>query len=439
MVPLSLRQCSGIASRLPAMIRTRTLFYTFLVAVQVCALGASVVSHGTRPQGLIASDGKGYYAWLRSLALDGDMNFRNDYELLYPPDPIPDERLTPRGLVANKYPVGLALTELPGFAVGHALARMTGQPANGVSTPYQFAVTGWLQLLCVAGLAFLFHACVRMGADPRLAGIAVASTLTATNLVQYVARPAMSHGPGLAILSIALYVAVLAREPGEERWKLVAIGSLLGLATIVRPSNVALAPLFAVLLMPTLGRSAARWALLIGPYVCVVALQVTMMSLSWGQLTFSGYHGEGFTAGLTGIGGTLLSARHGLFVYHPWYLLALILTAGALTNRRSRPLAAAGLASFVILTIVNGTWWSWWFGDGFGNRAFIEVIPALLVPSVIWLSAVGDATRRIVVPAVVLCLLSAVNGLLWSGFILRRYPADGHHRVADAYLWPWRS
>ena len=37
----------------------------------------------------VKADGKAYYAWVRSLLLDHDVEFRNDYELLCPPDPLP--------------------------------------------------------------------------------------------------------------------------------------------------------------------------------------------------------------------------------------------------------------------------------------------------------------------------------------------------------------
>ena len=92
----------------------RRVFLTVLAGCQILFVVASVAAYRIRGQGLIASDGKGYYAWLRSLALDHDVDFRNDFQLLYPPDPLPDTlRRTPRGLIENKYPIGVALTEVP--------------------------------------------------------------------------------------------------------------------------------------------------------------------------------------------------------------------------------------------------------------------------------------------------------------------------------------
>lgn len=423
------------------MTRVRALFLLFLASFQVLFVAASVVANRTRPQGLIASDGKSYYAWLRSLALDRDLDFRNDFRLIYPPDPLPDTLLrTPRGLVINKYPVGVALIEVPGFVVGHAIAVAFGLPANGVSAPYEFAVTLWLQLVCLAGLALLWLALVRLGATPIIAALGVASALTATNLIQYVARPAMSHGPGLAVLCAAFYVAVMVRDDPRHLSRIGIVGVLLGLAAIIRPSNVALAPFFAVFLLNPLGRSVPRWAALLAGFASMLAIQVVLMSLLWGELRFSGYVNEGFTSGLSGIFGTLFSARHGLFIYHPWYLVLVVVSILAAAHRDTRALGVGALASFATLTVINGTWSSWWFGAGFGNRAFIEVIPALVVTAVLWLGTLPPVrqSRAALVGASVMLVLSLSNAMLWTGFVLRRYSPDGEHSVSEAWLWPLR-
>src|SRR5687768_4095689 len=98
-----------------SMVQPRRALLLFLVAAQLIFAVLSVVVYRTRPQGLIASDGKSYYAWLRSLALDGDLDFTNDFALIYSPGPVPTAPLRPNGLVANKTSVGVALTEVPGF------------------------------------------------------------------------------------------------------------------------------------------------------------------------------------------------------------------------------------------------------------------------------------------------------------------------------------
>ena len=409
----------------------------FLLSAQVVFLALSMAVYRTRPQGLIASDGKSYYAWLRSLALDHDLDFTNDFALIYAPGPVPVAPIRPDGLVANKTSIGVALVETPGFMVGHAAAAVLGMPRDGVSAPYQFAVALSLQLFCLFGLWLLWLGMVRLGADPLVAAIGVAGALLATNLIQYVARPAMAHGPGVAVLCSAFYLA--ATMSNVRVWRSGAIGALLGLAFIIRTSNGMLAPLFVVLLWPHLGRSVKHWLTLVAGFAVPLALQVGLASAQWDRLMFSSYGDEGFTAGITGIIGSLFTAKHGLFVYHPWYLFAVLLAALASARRQTRALGIAALLCFGAFVVMNGTWWSWWFGDGFGNRSFVETVPVLLVPAVLWLSLrlkeTGQSVVRYVAAATLVLMFA--NMVLWSGFILRRYPPDGDHTIAQAYLW-WR-
>src|SRR4051794_16811711 len=165
------------------------LLPALLVVYFLTLVGLDVLSMRTGRSGgaLINGDAKGYYAWIRSIALDHDVDFRNDYALIYPPEHLPDDRgLTPRGLIPDKYPIGVGVVELPGFVVGHVAATSLGYPANGVSAPYQLAVVVWLQLLCIGSFAALWVALVRIGARNNVATLVIASALLTTNLLQYI-------------------------------------------------------------------------------------------------------------------------------------------------------------------------------------------------------------------------------------------------------------
>jgi hypothetical protein len=411
-----------------------------LLAYLVCCVAAALISYPRRPSGLISSDGKGYYAWLRTLAIDHDLDFRNDFELLYPPEPLPPEihMRTSRGLVPDKYPVGVALIEVPGFIIGHVAAAMSNFPLDGVSAPYQIAITIWLQIFCVAGIAALWHGLRRVGVDARVATLTVGSALCATNVVQYIASPTMSHGPGLAVLCLTFLAIVAAGQSAKRTGRLSLVGALAGLAIIVRPSNIAFAPFFLVFLYPVVRRSAVWWVAVLGGFLAVLAVQIAMTSLLWGQLAFTGYTQEHFDAGVQGVAGTLFAARHGLFVYHPWYLLMIAACAFAARLSAHRPVAFATLASVTILAVINGTWSTWWFGDSFGNRAFVEAIAPLTVAVSLWITSIELSRRSRVIAATsaLTVALSLLNLYLWVGFIMHRYPANGAHTLGQAYEWP---
>lgn len=394
---------------------------------------------------LIVGDGAQYYAWTRSTILDGDVDFRNDYSLLYPPDPLPPEvdQLTPAGLIVNKYPVGMALLETPGLLLGHGIALVVGAwPTNGASAPYQLSVTLSLAVFYLYSIYLLYLAARRFGAPAPAAGLFCSAMLVATNLWHYVVKePAMAHGAGLALCCVVLFL--LSGWP--SRWEEIGSGSLIlvgvsaGMLFLVRNTNMVLAPILATLVFR--GRSVApRPVFLMTASALVVAsLQPLALYSLWGEPRLLPYPAESFAGGWSGVLGTLVSDRHGLFVYHPWYVVLLGLCLAALFDSSLRALAAGSVASFVLLVLVNGSWWCWWFGDSFGNRAFIESLPCLTLISALRFPRL--ALRRASVQALRVVLVGTIllNALLWVGYLFRRFPPDGLHTRAEAYFWLLRS
>jgi hypothetical protein len=115
----------------------------------------------------IRGDGNGYYAYVRSVVIDHDLCFENEYRR---GDPAfvrssfsSDGRLNldlqlPNGYVRNQWAVGPAVLWGPFFLVAHALVGLLNLlgaaiPADGYSAPYR---GGWWHLArrCRALLAY---------------------------------------------------------------------------------------------------------------------------------------------------------------------------------------------------------------------------------------------------------------------------------------------
>src|SRR5262245_23351697 len=126
----------------PARIFT-TIGIVFAVAY-VVALTLFPRSHGRIADG----DTIQYYAYLRSLVIDRDLDFTNDYELLYTREagPAADNvwltSRTPRGRPPNLMSIGPALLWSPFFLVAYvavATLRSVGwsMPLDGIAAPFQ--------------------------------------------------------------------------------------------------------------------------------------------------------------------------------------------------------------------------------------------------------------------------------------------------------------
>ena len=95
----------------------------------------------------VRGDGNGYYAYVRSVILDGDLNFENEYARADPKfrENLFKRRITPRGYLDNPWAPGSAVLWAPFFLAGHAIATAGNAlglavPLDGFSPPYRWAV-----------------------------------------------------------------------------------------------------------------------------------------------------------------------------------------------------------------------------------------------------------------------------------------------------------
>lgn len=412
-----------------------------LGAALLCAAVASLsIRQGDSPS-LITSDGKAYYAWARSILLDGDVDFANDYRLIYPPDPLPPEsaRFTPSGKTLNKTPIGLALLEAPGVLLGTAAAKLLGFPADGVSLPYQVAVCGTLVAFFLASWLLLFRAMLRWGVAPGIAFLLWIGMLAATNLIHYVAKePAMAHAPGVAGMSLVLFLIAgwPAEAPRAARGRALAVGALFALLLLIRNAHIVMLPFIIALLAAKRAANARvlAWAGLSAGLV--LALQVGASYALFGQIGLNLYPGETFSRDWNGVLYALFSSRHGLFIHHPWYALLLLFNVTALFGSpKSRWIAAGALAGWLLLAIGNGRWWCWWFGDSFGHRAFIEALVPLTFGAAVGCGEFLASRRRYIAVAAILVLCSLMNAYLWTGYLLQRFSHDGSAPLRQVYGW----
>jgi thiol-disulfide isomerase/thioredoxin len=430
-------------TRTPEERRYDRLYALLLIAVLLGALGVTAMSvKFRRGHCALIGDAKCYYAWARTVILDHSLDFRRSYELLAPPDPMPAEYwiLTPHGGATNKYPVGVAILEIPGFLLGHFVARhLTHYPADGASPPYQIAVTWSLIIFYIVSLYFLYRAMIGFGVLRRWAFAFCSFVLLGTSLIHYICDAGMAHAGGVAVLSLLLFlISRMRTRPGRiNPFAGALLGGLVGLLLLIRNTNALLLPLIVVLaIREHRFRLGDALPILAGALV-IGAIQPVSQFLLWGRWRISTYTGETFSSGIHGIINTLFSHRHGLFVFTPWCVIPLFLTGYAAVRRRElRSVALAALGSFLLFVVVNGTWCCWWFGTGFGSRAFTEVFPGLALVSALVVTEADLAPRRKNAISFIILGAIALNLYLWTGYMLEAYPRDGSGSVVQVYSWP---
>ncbi len=355
------------------------------------------LKHESHASSLYGWDTSFYYFWLRSVVLDGDVDFENDIQLA---DTIPDDqklfaqdhlRRTEKGLVPNKYPVGWAVFHLPWFLMGHGSSLLLEKMGADVRTDgfgkvyERFMYVG---SLCYAALAlWLTYLLMRRFFDWEVSLLGLLCAWLSGMLIYYqLNQYGMAHSLTYLCLVSCFYwcFAIRDRPQLERNW--LWLGLSVGLLLITRyQAGVYLLFPFVVAVVEILARRTTARAVA----VCVLAmngvvfLQLLAWKLLYGSWLVYSYTGEGFRWGDPEIAKSLFDPFHGLFYWHPIFLVGLCGLLGFVVSRRDR------LAWFIPVSVlgmiyVNAAWGTWWFGAAFGGRAY-EGVTLFVCLGVGWL------------------------------------------------------
>lgn len=345
---------------------------------------------------IYASDEVQYFAYLRSLAFDGDLSFENEYQHFFDAgaggagfhETFLEERYTRAGRRINFGTIGPALLWAPFYAVGHVVAGLTGAPQDGYSRPYVTAVAygsavyGWLAIVLSAAIA---HRWLGRGLA---AAIAV---LLGTPLLFYVyVAPPFSHACATFAVTLCVWTWLRVRDAWSLRG-VVLLGVTVGLMATMRDQ----AGLFAI--GPAL--DFARWAYqrrdwrptagraVAGTLATLAAFAPQLLA----SRAINGYIGphESVANKMSWSSphafSVLFDPRHGWLAWTPLAILALAGLVALVSGRgRARHPDARWLGACALLMVaaqiyVNGAVESWTVAGAFGQRRFVELTPLLVV------------------------------------------------------------
>lgn len=352
---------------------------------------------------VIAHDVIAYYQYLPATFIYHDLTM----EFL---DGVPEEvkshfsaTRTEKGWKIGKMTMGMAFIYFPFFITAHLAAPVLGYPADGFSVPYMVALI--LASIVFLGLGLFFlRAFLRRYFNEIVTAVTLLLIGLATNLYFYsVIQPAMSHVFSFALF--ALFLLLLDKWLENPGWKnTILMGLTAGLIILIRPSNgiiVILIPLWGVVGIPAIKQ---RWSFIIKqwPKVLLIAglafLVILPQMIYWKYasghwLTYT-YDQERFFFSNPQVLRGMLSYRKGWLVYTPVMFFAL---AGMIPlYRQYRKLFWPLLWFFMLNTYIVFSWWNWWYGGGFSQRALIESYTVLSMPLAALINWVFTKQRMVI-------------------------------------------
>ena len=320
---------------------------------------------------VIENDGIGYFAYLHSVAVDRDLQLADEYREAtaagIPVWPGLVDSVTATGRTADFFPVGPALLASPAYLAALAL-RPSGEPQW--RAPFATAITlasllyGLLALFLSFGLAGIV-----VGRRP--AAVATFAAAAATPFAYYLLyEPSYSHT--FSAFLVAAFLAFWWHGREGRSWKgWLFLGLLGGLMATTRFQD---GPLLAIALLDL---RSARWRLLLLlPGILVgFAPQLAVDRILFGTWLPVRPAGQDLQLLPGHYWQVLFSSDHGLFVWSPVLLLA-VLGLVLLPDRRLK----LGFAyALIVETLINGAAPDWSAGFSFGMRRFLDLTPFFVV------------------------------------------------------------
>jgi hypothetical protein len=384
---------------------------------------------------LVRGDGVGYYAYLRSMLVQHNLRFENDW--INSPWPFVhrtvdasgriDDPYTETGHLPNHFSVGPSLLWAPFLVPVHIVTEALGKAglnvkADGFSLPYLLTGTLATALYGFLGLC-LSYALARLYVGEIWAFFATLGMWFASSLPVYMYfNPFYSHAHSVFAVAIFLWYWQRTR-PQRTLAQWVILGLLSGLMLNIYYINIT------ILLFPLLeslrkyGQAwrapAARWeairrlflANLIFSCATLVAFLPTLITrkIIYGNPLDFGYDPSSWTHPV--LWQPLLSSNHGLLSWTPIVLPSLV--GLFLLRRYDRELAAYSLAAFAAMYYVVACHPDWHGISSFGNRFFISLTPLFVVGLGIFLQEFGRWFKQ--APAATTASALAIAALtLWN-------------------------
>ncbi|HLO56556.1 MAG TPA: hypothetical protein VK169_19830 [Saprospiraceae bacterium] len=298
------------------------------------------------------------------------------------------------GNYVMKYASGLAVVSLPFFAVGHIWASNSAiYPADGFSYPYQFSIGFGLFLVALLGMYFLRKILLRYYEDKTVAIILIVYAI-GTNYINYAAvDQAMAHSTLFTVYAILIWYSIRFYETFAIKYA-VCIGLLVGLATLIRPTELM------SLLLPLLwGMSSIadintrlktivshfnKYALAIICFLAVAMIQPIYWKYVTGEWLVYSYGEQGFSWLRPHIYDYTFSYKSGWLRFAPMMILPFV----GLWIFYKKRVNTIPVIFFFLLSYYVVTAWDVW---DYGGRAMVQYYPILAFP---FAALVEEANRK---------------------------------------------
>lgn len=347
------------------------------------------------------------------------------------------------GNFVMKYSIGQSIMYAPFFAIAHTYANISEKyPADGFSRPYQLMISIGSLLFGLLGL-YIIRLCLLKYFDDKTVAISILALVIGTNYLNYTAIDgAMTHNHLFTLYALIIYCTIRFYER-PSYYIGGAIGALIGLAALTRPTEILSAIIPIMWGMESLSITSIKQKIgfvyehwqkyILAASICVTigAIQMIYWKYVTGDWIVYSYEDQGFDWLKPHLRDGMFSFRSGWLVYTPMMVFSLI---GLYFLRTKKQIFITMLLFTLIFIYVTFAWNIWWYGGSLGQRAMVQSYAVLMFPLAACISWVWTRSHIFKVAFVVLMLLFSYFNL-W--FTHQAHLGGMLHvgQMTKAYFW----
>lgn len=435
-----------------------SIFYSLFMPLMAVVMVADFVKQKPwNDENPLKYDMSAYYAYLPAAFVHGDLRLT----FVDPANMGPyDWSFEAKNGRVIKMTSGVALMQMPFFLAGHFWAKASTHATDGFSKPYYLLI--FISALCYAFLGLvILRKWLLMYLPEWAAALTVFIIYFGTNLWYYsTTQGAMSHAYSFFLVS-ALCLCSLRFWTKPNEGRAIVIGLLLGMIVLIRPVNVLAVLIFALYPLQNGLAIKEKWnmliqfrckflLILIAAGLIAPAIQMAYWQHVSGQWLHYSYHGERFFWNNPKVWDGLFSYRKGWLLWTPVMAIALLGIASLRTVTGIKGWVWLYVSWFVLFTYITFSWWTWWYGGGYGCRPVIEYYPLLALPLGALLTWLFAKSKKVLAVVLGLCLaFTALNAIqtqqyrhtllhwdamthkaYWAIFLKNSYP-EGYAEMLD--------
>ena len=344
------------------------------------------------------------------------------------------------------FPPGSSVLSLPYVAL---LGAFGINPKDESGTYGEMRIQTSLAALLMAALAFVFFFTARLLLHTLWSSIIALGGVFGTQVWSTASRGLWSHTWELLLIGIVIPLLV-ANETGERKLKPVLLGSLLTWAYFVRPTSSIAMVAIAVYLFLDQRRSLVWYASTLAAWLA------GFVAYSWHNFSklLPSYYAANrldFSVFKIALAGNLISPSRGLLIYVPWICFTAYLLVRYRRSLDCRRIIWLSLTVVLGNLIVVSAFTHWWGGVSYGPRLTTDLLPWLVLLTILGVRAMlhARAQGNVSAPLWKIELAAGALHLAHSVFTNGRgatsvstlrwndYPKDD--AGMEAKIWDWKQ